>query len=178
MIDKRARSAGELISLEKSIKLHAQKIATLMGIVDSALEQARGNMASIHQLQSRIETTRKKIDAINVTLSMHEIQIDPSSISPIRLTQRAPGKHGELTRNIIAVLHDAGGEPVTTKTLAEHVAIRMDVQLTPENDAAFRLRIHYRLKNLRRDKRLIQIERGRWLLATYLVETDAVEVQI
>ena len=80
LIDKRARINGEILKTKKSV-------------------------ARAQSLLDELSKLEEKLAAVDVTLSLHEIEFDKSLISPIRSQYtRIKLPHGELTRSVLLCL--------------------------------------------------------------------------
>jgi len=172
LIDKRARLLGEINKLEKAHPERIKQAKSQITKAEQALEHAKQELANIESTGPKlVELMRNKLQSVDSTLGLHEIQIDPSIIPPIRTpdTKRQSG-YGEITRAIFECLKLAGGQPVTTFELTEHVADAIGLKLTDDNYQTFRKKISCRLKELctqGKIQRLHETKRvtvGRWAL--------------
>jgi hypothetical protein len=77
------------------------------------------------QLSIKKASLQETLAAIDKTLSLHEIQIDPENIPAIRGHERMRDlPHGELTRSIYRCLVAANGKPVSSKEIVEFIGKR------------------------------------------------------
>lgn len=172
LIDKRARLLGEIIKLEKSHPKQIDEAKRRVAEAEDLLKQSTEDLASVKATGTRlIETLRRDLQSVDNTLGLHEIQINPELIAPLR-TQDAErhSSHGGMTRAIFERLKLAGGKSVTTLELTDYVAIAMGLELTDENYQEVKEKIRWRLKNLCAEgkiRRLHQVKGcivGRWTL--------------
>ena len=96
LIDKRARLDGRLRKV-------AQEIAALT--------------ARKEQLEERADRLRMELDAVDRTMALHAIRIEPQGIVPIRHERRRTFPHGGMSRFILATLREQNGW-LTTKAIA------------------------------------------------------------
>lgn len=172
LIDKRARLLGEINKLEKVQAKNVEDAKKRVLEAENSLAQARQELAYVESsVPLIIEVLRNDLHAVDNTLGLHEIQISPDIIPPIR-TQDAErhSDHGAMTRAIFERLRLAGGQSVSTFELTDYVAIAIDLKLTDKNYQEFRQKISWRLKNLcakGKVRRLHQVKGaivGRWML--------------
>lgn len=172
LIDKRARLLGELTKLEESQVKDAETAKKRVLRAESSLAQARQELAYAESaVPLIIAATRNDLQAVDNTLALHEIQINPAIILPIR-TQDAErhSDHGAMTRAIFERLRLAGGQSVSTNEFTDYVALTIGFNLTEKNYHDFREKVRWRLKNLCAEgkiRRLHQVKGaivGRWML--------------
>ncbi len=172
LIDKRARLLGEINKLESSRDKKLEDARRRVLEAENSLEQARQELACVESsLPMIIESLRGDLQAVDNTLGLHEIQINPDIIPPIR-TQDAErhSDHGAMTRAIFERLKLAGGQSVSTLEFTDYVAVAMGLELTDNNYQEFRKKISWRLKCLCTEgkiRRLHQVKGslvGRWML--------------
>lgn len=137
LISRRGRVAGEIQRIEKYFERHRRVFGKFKELNDE-LVQLRETMASIDQ-----------------TLSLHEVQIDPSNIPVIySKKQRIQLPYGELTRLVYLRIRMGNSDPVSTREIIDFVIQRHP--FLEENDAEEGVkredrvarRIHARLKTL------------------------------
>lgn len=172
LIDKRARLLGEINKLERVQAKNLEDAKKRVLDAENALALAEQELAYAESSAPQIiEVLRIDLQAVDNTLGLHEIQINPDIIPPIR-TQDAErySNHGAMTRAIFERLKLAGGQSVSTFELTDYVAIALEVKLTDKNYQEFRQKISWRLKCLcaqGKVRRLHQVKGaivGRWML--------------
>lgn len=173
LLDKRARIHGEIIKFEKS---HSQAVVQAKQQVlaaENSLDQARKKLSNIESIGPRIlESLHKDLQAIDKTMGLHDIQINPDVISPI-CTPDAEKllPFGALTRSIFEGLKLADGKSMTTFEIVDFVIVRNGLKLSEEGKQAIYDKTRYRLKLLCNDKKIRRIHQvkgaiiGRWALA-------------
>lgn len=181
LIDKRARLLGEINKLENSHNKNLEDAKKRVIEAEMSLEHAKQEFAHQESTVPRIiEILHSDLKAVDNTLGLHEIQINPDIIPPIR-TQDAErhSSHGGMTRAIFERLKLAGGQSITTLELTDYVAVALGVELADENYQEFRKKISWRLKNLCTEgkiRRLHQVKGcivGRWILPDDPSKLDA-----
>lgn len=149
---KRAHLAGEINRLESQ----------LAGFLN---EQAR---AREHQ-ESVIATLQEDLRAVDAVFALHEIQINPENIAPVRpKTARKVIAWGEITRGIYRYLATLKGAEASTREVAVYIAICNDVDVLSPAFRQLRYATRQRLRRLALEKRIQRIHcptgnsEGRW----------------
>lgn len=172
LIDKRARLLGEISKLEESHPKTLEVAKKRVVEAEMLLEQAKHELANIESTMPRvIEILRSDLKSVDNTLGLHNIQINPDIISPIR-TQDAErhSAHGGMTRAIFERLKLAGGRSVSTLELTDYVALTIGLELTDDTFQVFRKKISWRLKDLCAEGKIHRLHQvkgaivGRWTL--------------
>lgn len=137
LIDRRGRVAGEIQRIEKYFERH-RRIFDKFKELNDELAQLQETMVSIDQ-----------------TLSLHEVQIDPSNIPVIySKKQRIQLPYGELTRLVYQRIRMGNGAPVSTREIIGFVVQKYpfleanDTKEGVKREDRIARRIHARLKNL------------------------------
>ncbi|WP_169795436.1 hypothetical protein [Dechloromonas denitrificans] len=109
-------------------------------------------LSHCQSLVKELDQLKDMLHAVDQTLGLHDIEIDPNEISPIRSHDvRITLPHGELTRSILLCLRLNKGSAVSTSVIAEFIAARhADLAAEPESIEKLRQSIRYRLKGLKR----------------------------
>ena len=126
LIDKRARLDAEIRKTERS------------------LAKAKDLIAELSQLKANLE-------AVDLTLALHDIKIDVNLIEPVRSHYvRVNLPYGELTRSILMCLRLHADEgPVSTSDIVSFIAARnADLGAQPERRARLSASVHNRINNL------------------------------
>ncbi|QOZ84693.1 hypothetical protein DXT74_17325 [Chromobacterium sp. Rain0013] len=170
LINKRARLLSDLQQLEESLSVQRQSLAADVQKAEQALEMARHRLLTMPEHLARVvENARANLAAVDATIRLHEVQIDPEIIPPIRShTKRRCSRYGNMTRMVINVLHEAQTTPLTTGQIALLVGPAMGVELGGKEFSEFRLSVRYRLKDLCKEGRVHRVEPGLWILPGYL----------
>lgn len=173
LIDKRARLLGEINKLEKSHDKMLEDAKKQIITAENSLEHAKRKLAFAESaVPMMIESMRNDLQAVDNTLGLHEIQINPDIIPPIR-TQDSErhSDHGAMTRAIFERLKLAGGQSVSTFEFTDYVAIAIGLDLTENNYQEFRKKLSWRLKNLCTEGKIRRLHQakgaivGRWALS-------------
>lgn len=173
LIDKRARLSGELI------KLREQNPFTLKDL-DKEVERARfayeAALAARAAGERNIALEKEKIEAniraVDATMALHDVKIDPNIVPPIRSQDhRLFRNHGEITRSIYATLRKAQGIPLSALDIAIYMQKSLGLDLTEEELKQLRKKIRMMMKSLCWQGKLVRIhqaktrQEGRWILA-------------
>ncbi|STB64507.1 Uncharacterised protein [Chromobacterium violaceum] len=170
LINKRARLLSDLQQLEKSLPRQLQSLEADVQKAEQALEMARHRFLTIpEQLTRGIESTRASLAAIDTTIRLHEVRIDPEIIPPIRShSKNRFTRYGGLTRMVINILHEAQAIPMTTDQISILVGRIMGVDVDGDGFSECKLSVRYRLKDLCKAKRVHRVKPGLWILPGYL----------
>jgi hypothetical protein len=111
-------------------------------------------------IEEKIKSLEEDLQALDRTLSLHEIKIRPEIIPPIK-GRRIKLKHGELSRLIIEAITKSHEGMATDREIRLYVAIESSLILN-KNIPAEELResVKSRIKNLCKDGKLIRIPRS------------------
>ncbi|MGO0792302.1 hypothetical protein ACTOWA_20765 [Herbaspirillum seropedicae] len=165
LTDHRGRVDGEIQRIEKYFERH------------------RRIFEKFKELNDELVHLKATMLAIDHTLSLHEVQIDPSNIPVIYSKKhRIQLPYGELTRLIYQRIRMGNGVPVSTREINDFVILRHP--FLQENDAKegvkyeskLSRRIHHRLKNLCREGKIerhhskTSMQQGLWSLSTLLTQ--------
>ena len=128
--------------------------------------------AARKQIAAQKVVLERDLQAIDRTICMHEIPIDPSKIRSVRphRTKRIAG-HGAMTRAIFRYLWNLGGASACTKDIAVFVAVSIKMDPDDERFPLLRYRVRQRLKDLVAEHRIIRVQsaanrgEGRWAIA-------------
>ena len=106
LVDKRRRIHSEIIFLEEKV---SKRIAAQ---------------------QARLLKLGADLQAVDATIQLHEILIDPSKITPVRVYRdRSDFKYGEMTRLIYSFLAEAQSTGLTTNQVADLMIAKRLCQL-------------------------------------------------
>ena len=143
LIDKRARLLGEITKYEKS---SIARIAKARGALDQAKHQYDYENIVKPKL---ISVLRAELSAIDVALSLHEIQIAPESIPQIRtVVAEKQLPYGAITKSIYQCLKCAGKNSISTTEIAAFIALQHNLELSEDTFFTFRQSVRYRLKSI------------------------------
>lgn len=178
LITKRARLVGEIKKVLNARERDIDKLMLEMSHLSSRIAEInaqRGKTeASANQFLAILQAD---LNAIDATIRLHEIGIDPSLIPPVK-TQEA-GRlipYGEITRLTFEALRLANGQSRTTTEIALYVLQQSGLELELADFQDFRYSVRQRLKYHCRDgtvKRAHQAKtclEGRWLLGDSFAE--------
>lgn len=172
LIDKRARLLGEISKYENT---RSERIASAEKAVTDAthvLNYAKQRLACEQVVRPKLlEALREDLKAIDSTLALHEVQIDPEIIPPIR-SQEAQKKlpYGVITRLIYQCLAYAGKHSMTTTEIAAFIAGCNNMEVAGDSFLDLRKSVRKRLKSMCADGKIERIHsakttlEGRWKL--------------
>lgn len=163
LINKRARLLGEINKLEKSLPDRISKARQDVECAEANLAQAKERLASEDAVVSRIiPAIQADLQAIDAAMSLHEIQINPEIIPPIR-TQDASRAlpYGEITRSIYDCLKCSGGCSVTTTEITIFIAAHNNLELSDMEFQTFRTAVRYRLKDIAAQGKIERLHQGK-----------------
>lgn len=142
------------------------------------LEKTKRSLKRAHELIDELKVIEDKLKAVDITLAMHDIQIDTSLISPIQTKElKLNIPHGELTKSIILCLRMHGGnKPISKSEILNFIIIRHfsnTAEAIPQRQ--IKRSIKNRLTGLFREGVLIRHhndnDEGLWSLAPeYIIE--------
>lgn len=172
LIDKYARLLGELAKFDKTHLDRITHAESELEKAEVALVEARHRLAFEKSLETSVALSlRSDLQAVERTLSMHDIQINPELISQVR-TQDADRTlpHGAITKSIYECLKYANGHPVTTTELALFICLRYGILQAGEEFDSLRYTVKSRAKDLCRLGKLERLHqaggnlKGAWRL--------------
>lgn len=122
-------------------------------------------------LRSNIDKTAGLIVAVDSTIGLHEIQIDPSDIQPTRPSRKSQFRRGVVTRSVLALLRLHPDQWFSTGDLVSALCVAKNVSQT-DYDAEFlrrllrrRLRAMAAMKILERPEERMGNSEQRWRLS-------------
>lgn len=122
LINKKARIEGEIKFIEAITpsRLERSKLA-VEAAENTYLALLKSHKKRLRLVNDRLPTLQKQFEAIKATLGIHEIQINPDLIQPIRPQSRKRLlPYGVLTRDLYNYLRRSAG-PATTKQIARYI---------------------------------------------------------
>jgi hypothetical protein len=141
--------------------------------LDAEVQKTRASLANAKKLIKELSALEKDLSAIDMALRIHEIEVDPSLISPIKSHyHRINLPHGELTRCIFKCLRQHGPETPISKTEivafieAEHPELinSVEVKTWLPRSVQYRLRCLYHQGAIKRHHKLGTNAEGLWSL--------------
>ena len=125
---------------------------------------------------TQIRMLKADLEAIDRSLSLHAIQINPELLEPlhnqeaIRITS-----YGAVTRNIHKCLRIANGKPLLTTQIAIYVAKHCNLTLSEQQFPVFKESVRCRLKGLAYTGKITRLPtpegvEGKWIRNPELVE--------
>jgi len=121
------------------------------GRLDAEIKKTEASLSKAKELIEELSSLKENLAAVDLTLSLHNLDVDVNLIRPIRSQYvRINLPHGELARSILLCLrlHQDEG-PVSTSELIAFISSRFaDLSAKPEERSTLRLSVHNRLKNM------------------------------
>lgn len=134
------------IKIPSSLKWLANKRARTAHILELHRQRLDVINAEIVDLEPLLQSLQADLDAIDRTISMHEIQLNPEKIPNIQSKPRKQGlAHGGITKLIFSFLRAQGEQWSSTSQISENVW--RAAGFSGEYDSEFRLAIRYRLRD-------------------------------
>jgi hypothetical protein len=160
LIDKRARLLGEITKIELGCQERLDRAENRLKIAEEALVGARRHLHYEQEVADKhVQALKADLQSIDAALGLHEIQINPEIIAPIRTQDEVRHlPYGEITRLIFDYLKSANGESATTTELAVFIATRENLELTDAEFQLFRRKTAHRLRNLHADGKVERLQ--------------------
>jgi hypothetical protein len=177
LLDKRSRLMGDLQKLKKSYPQTMQNLRERIQKAEQELMLAKERYDYQRSVTpTQIRMLKADLEAIDRSLSLHAIQINPELLEPlhnqeaIRITS-----HGAITRNIHKCLRIADGKPLLTTQIAIYVAKHCELALSEQQFPTFKESVRCRLKGLAYTGKITRLPtpegvEGRWIRNPVLVE--------
>ena len=150
LIKTRSRQHGRLISVQAELRAQIDQHEKQIADAEESLRQAIAELAEIKRKgEIELSVLKSGLEAIDTTISFHDINIDPNWIKPVR-SQRV-GRHeayGVITRGIYSAFNSANGSPLTTTQIAQIIATSEYGNLPDAAFSAFKYRVRKRLSYL------------------------------
>jgi hypothetical protein len=100
--------------------------------IERYLERNRREFEKYQELTSQLSELRDSLAAVDKTLQLHKLQVDPELIPTIYGHNRVTGmKHGELTRFIIERLKLGNDQPVSSVQIVDFILERRAAEGMP-----------------------------------------------
>jgi hypothetical protein len=155
LVNKRARVNGEL-----------QRVGKVYSALLEELEQTR------ILLKAKADALTRDLAAIDHTLGLHEIRIDPNRIVPIQTQSNSDIlKRGAITKAIFEYLYNLEAAHASTREIAIFVAHENSIDPDCSVFVELRRRVRHRLKTLsikgsvKRWHRRVGNDEGKWSLS-------------
>jgi len=174
LIDKRARLVGRISKLEKVNAQTIERLCSRITKLEQALIDARQELAHEKSvIPALLESLKADLRALDRSMSMHDIEIDPAIIPSIN-TQEAPRfiHHGDITRHIYKYLTQQKSRSASSLEVAVYIATHFSLQLTDQEFLTFKIKIRHRLKDLMHQGRLIRLPTPRRAHSVWALPTD------
>ena len=145
------------------------------GRVDGEIRKIENSLKKCRALAQELKPLKEMLASIDQTLSLHEVQIDPAEIPPIRSKDvRINLPHGELARSILLCLRLNSDRVVSSREIVDFIAIRnAELNAPPIPRGRLSESVGYRLTGLHRSGLVIRhpsekkTSPGRWSIADF-----------
>ena len=136
LVDKRRRIHSEIIHIEHKL-----------GIL-------------LKSEQTRITKLQEDLEAVDKTIKLHEIIVNPEKISPIRIYKKKEGfRYGEITRLIYEILSKYTQRGLSTTQIVELIISKKNFNINERSEYEdLYQRVRYRLKNLYNDRKINKLK--------------------
>lgn len=121
----------------------------IAGQIRGIENQLRELPARLESLSARLRELQEQLAAVDMTISLREIQVDPTKIRPGRINEERLVPYGHLARTMLNHLQDSDG-PQTTTELSMAVAKAHDIALNRTTQGQVRRTVITRLNSLRK----------------------------
>jgi hypothetical protein len=128
LIRQRKRIAGQIRGIEK---------------------QLRELPARLESLPAQLRELQEQLAAVDMTISLHDIKVDPTTIRPGRVNEERLVPYGHLARTMLNHLRDSDG-PQSTTELSIAVAKAHDIALNRTTQGQVRRTVITGLNSLRK----------------------------
>lgn len=136
LLDNRRRIDGQIQKIEEKLAKFAKKYTKAKIIVDQH---------DIH-LPRVMRALKADLKALDQTISLHQLAIDPASIPPIR--ERRPSRFGNMTSAIYECFSSAPRDWLTTNEIAAFVTSRRYPDIRDYEFPAYRNAVAQHLRGL------------------------------
>lgn len=157
LINKKARLAGEIQYLETAAPFRVERSQQLLDYAERRyLELKKAHQRNLKLTEEDLPRLKRQHEAIKAALGMHEIQINPNLIRPIRPQKKRILPYGTLTRALYSYLKSVGGV-ATTREIARYIVEKHFDKNEQVNFVALTKRVSHRLKNLALEGKIIRL---------------------
>lgn len=141
--------------IPSSLKWLVEKHRTLQSEIANLEE-------NVEKLLHQREIKLKSLVAIDETIKLHEINVDPKKIPAKKLYQgRIPLKYGQLTRSIYEFLGQSKSGK-TIKDITEYMFIKNNIEIGSNTDyLEIRKKVNNRIKNMVKEQKLVRYYKDR-----------------
>lgn len=149
LIKTRARLQGELIKLDSGRERQIDIAKKCVKEAEEQVQIAKTNLEFVSTSFTLMkEEINKQISAIDIALSLHEVQINPKLISPTK-TQVAENKlpYGMITREIFECLR-IYSHPVSVRHVTQYLIMKHDLRISEKMMPVLREQIRKRMRTL------------------------------
>ena len=150
MLTRRARLMGERQRLESRLPSLVARLESEIAAMERRLTSCRQRLAIARQYgPERLKTLDVDLAAIDVSIRLYGVEIDPSKLSPIRGQYKGWAMdYGQMTRLILRALSEAGGAELTTTEVALILSSQADMAMPDNEFQDFRIRVRRRMRRL------------------------------
>lgn len=174
LITKRARLLGELSRLEQVKLKSLPALRDELARTEELAANLKTTLASKEEVVTRTESViRQELQAVEITLCMHEVQLNLDSLPAIRTHESVRMlPYGMVTRLALRCLGEARGKSLTTTEIAVYVAREGRLILDDEEFRDFRSHVRKRLQGMYYAATIVRLDRpktsveGRWCIST------------
>lgn len=150
-----------------------RKQTRLAGQMQRRTEELGRVKAHVAEIEAEIADLAEKRSQIEAVMKLHDVQVDPRDLRPIRPhARKALIGHGGITRVVMAELREAPDNMATTVELAAAVVRYLDSVPEPEEMSRLKRRVRIRLAIMASKGKLVAVPAlghstpNSWRLAT------------
>jgi hypothetical protein len=142
-------------NIPSSLKWLVSRRARIKGLIEASERE----LARFSKIQHRLPELKLDLEALDRTIRLHEIPIDPSAIPTVRVYADEKIRikkwlsHGDLSRFLIRTLTTCESGRMTIRQLSQELLLRVaqkfpDTEMDQYDEQRVRELIRYRLKSL------------------------------
>lgn len=168
LITKKARISGEINSIEKLIPIWELYTRPHLEVAERKIALLREDHKKSLLLEKKLPKLKIQLEAIEIALSLHDIQINTELIGPQKTSkQKTFGPYGCVTRYIYECLRSKKG-PATSKEITLYVLVKSNIDVNSVDIVEMRKAVTKRLRTLvhqgkiERMHQLVGAEEGIW----------------
>ncbi len=147
-------------STPSSLKWLIDKQARLAGRLANAESKREVLRAQLDTLKTDITELKRQISLVQGAMTLHDIQINPSDLQPIRPHQGRLMKGGRMSQIIMKTVASASERKASTPAILDAILGQLPYELTLDEHLRIQARVQVRLCQLVNEGRLVRRETG------------------
>lgn len=156
---RRRRSVAGRLELAKGIaSKNQEQLVEIEAAIHAHQQRADQLRQCLRRTEIDVSALERDLAALDQTLLMHEIHIDPKQLGAIRPRRRlCRSGHGAVTRSIHAALGEVAPRALSTDQVAAFVIAHCDFEFAPEGYSAIRFNIRKRLQRIVQEGNVVRL---------------------